>query len=208
MADYFDFNYIDDPPVDELVDEESLLNENWEKADIGLHLLQQEEVDPVDPPVGLDVFRKLDGDVHRAVWIGGSYRFASSIPLGWGSWIELGLESPVVARPGWTPKARVNERIRQVQLTGGVRADSSSSAWPSSSVQLTDDDTAINDSFGPVGGKSIQQSACGAIGTDGELATARITIEVVSSLVRIYAQWYGESGGGNFICLDGIKWWY
>lgn len=204
---FFDFGYVTDPPDDEFVDEATQMNTNWDNVDTRLNQFQQEETNTIADtiPVGTEALHTL----RIPVWNGTGWVFESSIPLGWQPWIDLPLWDPVVERPGFTPKYRVNTTIGKVMLSGGCRSDVDAGSWPKLWYSLTLDDlTGIPPEYKPVH-NCIQPTATGIGTVEGEFAFAHISIEDGSpNSVQIRALYQGDDVGGNFVMLDGVSWWY
>lgn len=212
---YFDFNYVTDPPNDETVDEVTQLNDNWDELDLKLTPFNQSPADftGITIPVGTEAF---DPDVSHddfdriAVWTGSIWARSINHASVWTGWQSVQLRSPVVERPNFPVMANVNAVARRVVLMGGVLVDDVASAWPTNtSIEITSD-TAIQANLAPVGGTSVQQGATGQITTANGFASANILIASESSpdRVAIRVRYQGDAGGGNFIMLDGISWWY
>jgi hypothetical protein len=211
---YFDFNFVTDPPADETVDEQTQLNENYEDLDLKLQGWNQKPCAIVgSPPVGTEgLDPQHPGDEYRiAVYDGTNWVRSLNHVSSWGAWSNLSLRAPAVERAGFTPRIRINEWTRQVQLSGGVLLNVAADPWPTGSdVEITAD-AAIANSFAPVpGGLSFFEAATSAVTAASSFAAAliRISTEAGPSRTSIKVRFQGDAGGGNFVMLDRLKWWY
>jgi hypothetical protein len=213
---YFDFNFVTNPPNDELVDEVTQLNENWEEVDRKISAFNSQPADftGITVPIGTEAFDpEHPGESYRvAVWNGTTWIRSLNHISAWASWQNIGLRAPVIARAtGYEVKARVDVVARRIVLMGGVQLNATADPWSTSTTYEITSDTAIQHSFGPVSGVSYQQAATGQITTAGGFASAAVRIEKVAgppARTAIYVRYQGDAGGGNFIMLDGIEWWY
>lgn len=204
---FFNFNLLTDPPGDPFVDEDFYWNQNMDKLDTKLAMFDSAPNTLTGSiPTGTEAIQTSGGEVR--VWNGSTWRQADSIPGSWGAWTTFGLLSPVVERPLFTPKYRINSSIRRVELSGGLRADVSAGAWSRTKVQVTTNTGGIPDANKPVF-DCIQQTACGIGTVTGQFAGARVFIEAnAGNSVKISVGYQGDDVGGNFVMLDGIKWFY
>lgn len=204
----FNFNLITDPPGDEYVDEESQLNHNWDQIESGLGWLQYYNAQPPSLDVGIEA---LTGGNRHAVWNGSALRTPYSIPSGWTAWTTLTPVSPYVVRGAAYPfKWRRNSELRKVQVTGGIINTASAVAWPHTSwaTFLT---TGIASTYQPVGGLHLQHTATSGINSTvvGEdVAASRVRARTVGATVWLEAHYMGADGGGNFLMLDRLEWYY
>jgi hypothetical protein len=204
---FFDFNVFNDPPGDPLVDEAFYLNANWDKLDVRLHQFEGLPNTITAPiPTGTEAFQNIDGQV--GVWTGAVWRVPDTIPGNWSAWTTIPLLAPVVERPLFTPKYRINSAIRKVELAGGLRADVGAGPWARSKVQISANAGGIPDANKPVN-NHIQQGSSGASVTVGQFAGARIHIDSnAGNSVKISVGYQGDDAGGNFVMLDQIRWFY
>lgn len=212
---YFDFELVTDPPNDETVNEATQLNDNWSELDIKLQGWNQKPSNIVAPiPVGTEALDpQHPGDEYRiAVYNGTDWIRSLNHITTWDAWANLSLRAPAVERPGFTPRIRVNQWKRQVMLSGGVLFNAAADPWPTGSdVEITAD-AAIGTNRAPVpGGLSYYQAATSGIVAASGFASAliRVASEVgPPARTSIKIRFQGDSGGGNFVMLDGLKWWY
>jgi hypothetical protein len=209
---YFNFNFVTDPPNDETVNPVTQLNNNWQEV---ANKIQPFNTKPssfsTNPPVGTEAFYPGPGDEHRiAVWDGAAWRRSLSHVSAWGSWQNLAIRSPRVERTGWTPTAKVDVVARRVVLSGGVLFNAAADPWPTASDTEITTDTAISTSLSPINNLTFGQVATGQVTTAGGFSSAVVKVERVSSpdRVAVYVRWQGDAGGGNFVMLDGLTWWY
>lgn len=211
---YFNFNYVTDPPNDEFVNEETQLNDNWEELDTKLQGWNQKPSNIVAPiPVGTEALDpQHPGDEYRiAVYNGTDWVRSLNHVLSWEAWQNLSLRAPAVERTGFTPRIRVNQWKREIMLSGGVQFNAALDPWPTGSdVEITSD-TAIQSSLAPApGGRICYQAATAQVTGANTFASAVIAVNVEASPARvsIKVRYQGDAGGGNFVMLDGLKWWY
>lgn len=196
-----------------MVDPATQLNANFQDIDTKLDGFNHHPSTITGPPQGIEAFYNVAGaDQSRiAVYDGATWRLPLNHQTAWTGWQTLTLRSPVVARTGYPPKANVNPVTRRVKLAGAVQADAALSAWPTGSdVEITDD-VAISTTFAPVpGGTSYSQVATAQVTGTDQVATANVRIQSVTTpnRVGIFVRFQGDAGGGNFVVLDGIEWWY
>lgn len=211
---YFNFNYVTPPPDDETVDEQTQLNANWEEVENKTRPFNQQPGDftGITIPVGAMAIQ-LDGASNRmAAWTGTEWINSVNPMAIWEDWQTISLRAPVVARPGYDVKAKVDVVSRRIVLMGGVILNATADIWNTATTYEITSDTAIQDTFAPANDDfmSIQQGATGQTTTAGSFASAVVTIEKKASPARtaVSVRWQGEVAGGNFIMLDGIEWWY
>ena len=212
---YFNFNYVTNPPADEFVDVDTQLNNNWTEVDNKLKPFNQKPSDftGITIPKGTVAFNPTPGSETRmAVWNGSTWKNSVSQSGNWSSWADLGIRSPTVIRSGFTPRWRFHTGLKKVELVGGVQFDGAASAWPTGSTIEITSDSALNTTYLPANTAqaSYRQGAVGQITTANGFASAVILIESKSSPSRtaVSVRYQGDAGGGNFIMLDGISWWY
>ena len=206
MPEFFGFNYVTDPPNDEKVNEVTQINNNLDKIDLRLNQFQQRPVNTITgPPIGTEAYAQ-QGAI--CVWTGSTWKAAEDLANAWESWNNLTLASGIVERPGFTPKFRINQKLRKVQLRGGLRADINAGPWPRSKVKVSSNSAGVSSIYKPTQ-NNIQQTAVGISTTANQAMSARIFVETNGSLpVAIFVGYQGDDGGGNFVVLDGISWWY
>lgn len=204
----FNFNLITNPPADEFVNEATQLNANWNDLETKLSWFQAFgtiTTGILDP--GFEAL--ISG--RQAVWNGTAMRNPSSIPGTWSPWATLSPVSPYVLRTGFPIKWRSNNTLRKVELTGGFLNTVSASAFPHTAY-ATLINAGISSAFKPVGGTHFQHSATAAItsATVGvDVATARIRVTQTSTNPCVIdCHYLGADGGGNFVMLDGVEWYY
>jgi hypothetical protein len=207
MATYFNFNFITPAaPNDPLVDEAAHLNANWTEIDNKLAPYNNgTTVTPVE--IGQEY---IDASGRFAVWDGTSSRVPDDIDAAWSAWTNIPMLAPRVIRPGFQPKWRSNSLLRKVELTGGIQFDSSANTWTAgSSFQFNALSTGSPaSSFAPIGGTHRSQAAAALTAGTVVVAAGYITVDTSGAFVRMSAQYLGGPGGGNFIMLDQVWWWY
>lgn len=211
---YFNFNYVTDPPNDELVNYQTQLNNNWTEVNNKIKGFNVLPTTLVNPPVGTEAYfpEAPSTDNWRiAVYDGTAWRRAINHTSGFTAWLPITLRSPVVARPGFPPMAKLDLVNRRVILSGGVLYGAAAPAWPYTTTEITDD-LAFDSSVNPVnGGLSIQQGTTGPITTANGFSSAVVYAEALTTpapRVSIKVRYQGDAGGGNFVMLDGISWWF
>lgn len=202
---YFNFTKITPAaPNDPFVNEVTQINNNWDEIDN--KLTQQSNGTPPVPDTGQEW---ISGGRFLA-WNGTAVRNPDDIDSGWSSWFALTLSANVVVRPGFTPRWRNNSIIRRVELDGGIQKDAGASVWPAGTLQTITAPGTFNivSGFAPIGGLTYQSSAAALPSGGNQASSGWHTIDVNTGIVRIQTSYVGGSGGGNFIMLDGIEWWY
>lgn len=205
---YFDFDF----PVDTDQVNFTQLNDNWTDLATKINYWNQSPSAIIAPPVGTEAFdpQHVGSEDRIAVYDGTNWNLSLNHETSWNSWVDLTLRAPVVERPGWTPRIRINQWKREIQLSGGILYGAAAPAWPLTDVEITLD-TSISDTLAPApGGLSFQQIASSQITAASGFASAvaRVIKLVGPNKTSIFVRWQGDAGGGNFIMLDGLKWWY
>jgi hypothetical protein len=207
MADYLNFSKILPlKPNDPLVNEDTQLNDNWDLLDtklqpymIGGSLTLTE--------VGQESF---NGSFRYSVWDGAAQRLPDDIDAGWSSWTALPILSPRVARGSFTPRWRNNTAYRMVELSGGVLFDASANPWTMGSAfqvnQLASGSP--TSALAPIGGTHKGPCATALSAGTTIVAGGLVTVDSSGGFCRINAQYMGGPGGGNFLMLDQVWWWY
>jgi hypothetical protein len=216
---YFNFNYVTNPPADELVNEVTQLNNNWSEIELKTAPFNQMPANfagvpiPGGIPLGTEAFDPdpADADPNRiAVWNGTIWARSINHQSAWGAWQTLGLRAPIVARPGFPPKAKIDAIARHVVLTGGVQLNATADPMGTTTYEITDD-VSIQNTLAPAnGGQSRQFGAAAALTGAGTFSNAMVLIDNKTGPNRtaISVRWQGDAGGGNFVMLDGVEWWY
>jgi len=213
---YFNLNYITDPPDDELVNPQTQLNANFTEFDNKLQPFRKSPADfkNYTIPKGTEAFDPdpTHNDPTRIAAFTGTTWARSLNHIGpWTGWQLIDIRPPLLPRPGFPVQARVNSLTRQVELQGGVILNSTSDAFSRSTTYEITTDTTINDlTFAPVGGYYMEMASSSAITTAGGYAGAVAIVETKTnpSRVAISVRYQGDAGGGNFIMLDNVGWWF
>lgn len=213
----FNFLYITPPPLDEVVNEQTQINGNLNQIENRLNGAQGLAIWPnVDRPKGLEVFILDAGERRTAVWNGTAYRFPDSIQTGWTAWANVLMVAPYQATSAAnTPQWRSHPLLRQAQLRGKFRNGATGvpmakNAWTNFSAGVG----GIPTSFDPLADASLSvvstSPITGASPVGSEIAAARIRVNSDVTSVRLDFNWMGQDSAatGNYICLDGVEWWY
>ena len=206
---YFTLNKITPPaPNDPNVNEVTQLNDNWDNIDLKLSpYISGGAMSGVQQ--GQEHF---DSNFDFCVNDGASTIRPDDIGEGWSAWTNLPMLSPRAIRPSFTPKWRNNSLLRMVELTGGVLFDAVASAWTMGTSFIVNADAAGSPpaSMQPIGNLHISPAATGLTTGTAVVASALVRVEIPggSTFVRIGAQYMGGPGGGNFVMLDQVWWWY
>lgn len=207
MVNYLNFTKITPAsPNDPFVDEVAQLNNNWDLAETKLTPYMLGGAITMTQ-AGQESF---DGSFRYGVWDGAALRIPDDIDAAWSAWTAIPMLAPRAIRPSFTPRWRSNSLLRMVELSGGIQFDNVASVWTmGSSFQFN----ALSagspaNTLGPVGGKHV--SPCATALTAGTSVTANgiVTIDVSGSFVRMAAQYLGGGGGGNFMELEQVWWFY
>jgi hypothetical protein len=197
------------PPLDPNVNVATQLNSNWDLLDTKLAPYQNgTTVTPTE--TGQEY---INSSGRYAVWDGAAERVPDDIDSAWSAWTNLPLFSSRAIRTGFQPKWRNNSLLRMVQLTGGFQADSSASAFTPANIYFVTDDNAaggIPQSMKPIGSKHICPCAVALTAGSVVVASGYMTIDAPGGAAncRLRVQYLGGPGGGNFVMLDQIWWWY
>lgn len=211
---YFNFNYVTDPPNDETVNYSAQLNANWQevadKIDPFNH--QPAEFGAIDIPIGTEALDPTAGgsDYRVGVWTGSQWAKGLNPIAAWTVWQNISIRAPRVARITYEPQVKIDTVARRIVLRGGVAFTDTNDAWPTTTTYEITTDTAIQAELAPVNGESIQEGAPGQILTANGYAGASVIIAKATNPDRtsISIRYRGDAGGGNFVMLDGIEWWY
>lgn len=203
----FNFNLITPPPNDELVNEITQLNDNWDELELKLNYFQGTGPVPSSFEIGSEVY----ANNRHMVWTGTAWSSPVSIGQSWTVWNGIDAQAPFTVRPGLPFKYRSQPNVRKVQLTGGMVNTGSANPWPKG-VWNVINSTQIPAAFAPVGGVHIQHSATSAlpgapVGSDVAAARIRVTGNG-SAPVLVEVHWMGADGGGNFVQVDGVEWYF
>lgn len=208
MANYFNFTKITPAaPNDPLVDEAAQLNANWDHVDTKLQPYMTGV--PTPTQAGQEYF---DGSFRYVVWDGAAPRIPDEIDVNWSAWTALPMLAPRVIRPSFTPRWRNNSLLRMVELAGGVQFDAAANPWTMGGTFTLNGDVSGSPpaSMLPIGGVHKSQAATALSAGTTVVAGAAITVDKPggNTFLRIFAQYMGGPGGGNFIELDQVWWWY
>lgn len=208
---YLNFNKIVPPaPNDPLVDEATQINANWDHIEAKLTPYMK----------GGTMTNVETGQEH----FNGSFEFCvrgtstlitpKNISEGWSAWTNFPIAVARALRTDYTPKWRNNPLYRMVECTGGFQYDAAASAWPMGSFFLLNADAAGSPpaSMQPIG--NIHYNPCAVslnTGTSTSVAQGgliKVEQPVGSTYVRLSVQYMGGAGGGNFVMIDQVWWWY
>lgn len=204
---YLNFTKIAPPaPNDPNVSRVNHLNNNWDHLESKLGpYVNGGSLSGIDR--GQEYF---DSNFRFAVFDGTATRVPDDIDAAWSAWTALPILSPRVIRPSFTPRWRNNSLLRMVELSGGVLFDSAASAWTmGSAFQLNVlGSGSPPSSMGPVGANDNRPCATSLSAGTGVASAGRVNISTSGSWVMLTGQYMGATGGGNFIMLDQVWWWY
>lgn len=207
MANYFNFNKIvPAAPNDPFVDEVAQLNSNWDQLDTKLAPYMNGGTLSL-AQAGQEFF---DAGFRYGVYDGAAQRLPDDIDGAWSAWTAIPMLAPRVIRTGLTPRWRSNSLLRVVELSGGVQFDATANPWTmGSSFQFN----ALSagspaNTLGPIGGKHVSPCGTGLTAGTTVVASGYITIDTSGSFVRMAAQYLGGPGGGNWVQLEQVWWWY
>lgn len=207
MANYLNFTKVAPPaPNDPNVNEATQLNANWDELDNKLAPYNNgTTVTPVE--VGQEY---VDGSGRFAVWDGAAARVPDDIDAAWSAWTNLPMFTGRAIRSGYQPKWRLNSLLRIVQLSGGVQFDSSAGTWTTGGLFTINADASGSPPAVqiPVGGYHISPCAAALTAGTSVVAAGYIYIDKPGTFVRIRGQYMGGPGGGNFLMLEQVWWWY
>lgn len=203
---YFNFTKVAPPsPSDPLVNVTTHLNNNWDEIETKFSSLITMSGNIINAEAGQEAV----GSVAQSFYVSNGAPFvmrsADDIQTSWSAWTAIPLNAAVVARASFTPRYRTNSVLRLAELSGGVQKDAPASAWPAALVVITN---LLPLSIVPIGNLSFQQSAAAIPTTPANGSAGYHLIDTNGPNTRIQVRYAGGPGGGNFIMLDGIKWWY
>ena len=195
-------------PNDPNVDEVAHLNDNWDILESKLSpYIAGGTISNIE--TGQEFF---DSNFRLAVYDGAAARTTDDIDAAWSSWTTLPLLSPRTARSGFVPKWRNNSLLRQVELVGGLTFNAAADPWTAGTLATINSDTsgAIPATMTPIG--TYHYAACCTAATGGTSVVSSGYVHVDkpggNTYVRIRGQYLGGAGGGNFMMLDQLWWWY
>lgn len=207
MANYFNFTKITPvAPNDPLVDEVTQLNNNWDQLETKLTPYMNGGAIGM-AQAGQETF---DGSFRYAVWDGAALRIPDDIDAAWSAWTAIPMLAPRVIRPSFTARWRSNSILRMVELSGGIQFDAAANPWTmGSSFQFnTLGAGSPANTLGPIGGKHVSPVATALTAGTSVTANGIVTIDTSGSFVRMAAQYLGGGGGGNFMELEQVWWFY
>ncbi|MFE1915017.1 hypothetical protein [Streptomyces anandii] len=209
MTDYLNFTkVIPNYPNDPLVNLDTQINANWDLIDTQLRpYIKGGTISNLE--TGQEFF---DVNFRYALWDGTATRIPDAIDSAWSAWTSFPVASGKFARPGFTPKWRNNSLLRMVECAGGFQIDSAQSAWPMGALTNLNADSAgaIPASMVPNGGYHIGEVATALTAGTSVAAAGYVYVDkpAGNTFVRIRGQYMGGPGGGNFMMLDQLWWWY
>lgn len=211
---YFNFNYVTNPPNDELVNPTTQLNANFTELDDKIKGFNTQPNTIVSPPVGTEgLFPGTPStDNYRiGVWTGTEWIRTINANLAWEAWTTLNLLAPAVQRSSvFTPKYKINSVYARLVLGGGVLLNAAADPWPTGTTVRITATGAIPIAYAPIGGWSYQPVAVASPTGAGGFSVAQAIVDAVTDPtdVRISIRYQGDAGGGNFVMLDSLGWWF
>lgn len=206
---YWSFNKIIPPaPNDPLVNVTTQLNNNWDLAEEKMNLLATNPMN--NTLLNAEVGQEWIYNGRLGVWNGTSLIVPEDIDAAWTPWVDLALLSPVNTRVGFTPRWRNNTLLKQIQLSGCV-ITGAAAAWPLSFVTVTDEASVagIPVAIAPNNGITYMPATTSIPTTANRGAGSVIAIDNNGGVsCRIRSRFMGASGGGNFVALDSVRWYY
>lgn len=161
----------------------------------------------VNPPLGTVAF--INGE--PGVWDGTQY----NNNISHNTWLDpqnLDLRVPRIMRTGFPPVVIINPWQRRIVCSGGVLYNVAADPWPTGSEVEITSDIAIPTDFSPLpNGLSYFQAGTSQVTGANQIATANIRVALVAgppARIGIFVRFQGDAGGGNFVQLDGLEWWY
>jgi hypothetical protein len=204
---YFSFTNVTPPPNDELVNEITHLNNNWDHLDAKIAALQGHG-SFTNQEVGQEVIVLNTGNLSLGVWNGSTWVFPSQPNSAWTTWTALPLTSSPIARPSFTPRYRVNTGLKVGELTGGLQVDGAASAWTASAIVTVTPTTTgvLGSTYTP--GTRFYTGDCATSIPTSNVAGGQWMIDNANDGFRLRVRFMGTSGGGNFLQLNGIRWFW
>lgn len=206
---YFNFTKITPAaPNDPVVNEVTQINNNWDNIEAQLLAVSA----GTGALTGAEQGQEWISPAGRfRTWDGAANKDPIDIDAQWSAWTALTLAATVAARPSFTPRWRNNSLLRRVELDGCILKDSIASAWPAPGVLVVVSATGagqIPAALAPLSQPMITISAAALPTSPGQSAQGWHSIDTSGAFIRIMTTYMGGPGGGNFIALDGIEWWY
>lgn len=197
--------YIDptDTVASSAVNEVTALNNNWDMISDKISLLN------VNTAVGVGVTNPVQGleswdQTHAfGVYTGTAWRTGGARES-WGAWTNMNISAPYVPRTTFTPQLRLSD-IGRIQMRGGIVNTAAGSPWPGGMVVIHDGQFPSS-THGPVI-TSIQRTG-GSVATAPNWSYGQLFISnSATNFLKIFAQFVGSVGGGNFLVLDDVEFW-
>lgn len=194
-------------PNDSTVNVATQLNANWDEIERVL-TVQQGNSPVVSPEYGLEVIDYTNSKLQ--MWTGAAFKTVTDFSQDWTTWQAFALQSPIVARSGFTPRWRSNPTIRLVEIQGRVQNGSTPASFGASTVQLTNNTgTGIPATFNPVGNNVIYSNAATPAISPSTASGSYISVQSNgANNVKILGTFLGSSDGTSSLVLDNIAWWY
>lgn len=204
---YLNFTKIAPPaPNDPNVNEVTQLNNNWDVLETKLNPYVNGGT-----ITGLETGQEFfNGSFQNCVWDGAATVASDDIDAAWSAFTNIPMLSPRVIRPSFQPKWRNNTLLRKVELCGGVYFNAAQDPWTMGSLIQINSLAAGSpaDTLGPIGGTHVSQCAVALTAGTSVTAGGYVIIDTSGGFVRMRVQYLGGGGGGNFVQLDQVWWWY
>lgn len=206
---YFNFTRITPPaPNDPTVNEVTQLNDNWDHLDAKLGpYMNGGSISGLE--TGQEYF---DVNFRYALWDGAAARLPDDIDAAWSAWTAIPMLSPRTVRPNFTPRWRNNSLLRKVELSGGLTFNAVSDPWTPNTLATVNGDVAgaVPASMIPVGGTHVCPCATALSAGTTIVSSGYAFIDKPggNTFTRIRVCYLGGDGGGNFVQLEEISWWY
>lgn len=202
---YFNLNKVGGS--DPLVNESSILNDNWDQLEtkLGVYITG-------GALLGLEVGQELINSSRIGVWTGAATRYRDDIDSGWSALTTIPLAALITANTTNTPLWRVNTLIRKVQLFGQVIYNGGVS-WPRGVYQTINSLAVPNNipvAYRPTYGFHRQDTATAVPATEAAMAAVAIADSSTEpQILSINLKFLGANPSNpQYIVLDGIEWWY
>lgn len=202
---------MNDQPNDPKVNVVTQLDNNWDAVDLAYRMMQGQGV----AISGQEAGQQYVGNNSNDVWTGSAWKSPVEYHNQWSGWTTMsGFPSPYTSQPGNPMQFRTNSTLRQVEMRGALRV-SGGVGFDNAYHDLNPVGVGIPLSFAPLMDKTIQPCSVSLLTSTDPSFLGSSALMIAENRVGEAFTWLqvkhsgrSDSGTGNYIAFDNVRWFY